>query len=113
METEGKINEILFKISELLDVPTQFVNGDDQKVHPSFDVDGISSKLIGLLVFAGVNVSPQFAPTYHRVHADVDYWKRRFESEPAPASSPPIPSEVEPATPESPPPGETHGASEP
>ena len=77
---KGELNEILFKVSEALDVPVKFSDGSDMKVNPAFDVNAMISKFVGLLVFAGVDVPSAFAPSYMRVHADVDFWKRHFEA---------------------------------
>ena len=74
-----RIDDILFKMSDVFHVPVQFLDGDDMKVNPAFDVNAMVSKFVGLMVYGGVDVPSAFAPSYMRVHADVDFWKRHFE----------------------------------
>lgn len=81
--TEEKINDIFTKISDALDVPIGFAEDkDDQnKVIPVFDVNGFFSKLVALCVYSGFGVPSTFAPAYNRVHADIEFFKKKFESD--------------------------------
>lgn len=78
--TDEKIHEILTKVSEALDVKVELVaDGPDGKLMPYFDVNAMHSKIAALMVFVGANVQP-LCPPYNRVHADIEYWKKKFES---------------------------------
>lgn len=81
---EERIDSVFMKISEALDVPVEFASHQEtQKVKPHFDINAMVSKMTALLVYCGLNVPlSSVAPTYNRVHADVEYWKRKFEDQP-------------------------------
>lgn len=76
-KVDEKIDEVLREISELLDVKIEFhpLKEDQGRVVPSYDVNGIISKLVALMIFSGLNVPSSFAPSYNRVHADIEWWK--------------------------------------
>ena len=43
-------------------------------------MNSMVSKFAALLVYAGHTVPPSvFLPPYNRVHADIEYWKKKFE----------------------------------
>lgn len=73
-----KIDGILTSMSDLMGVKIEFVqDGEDQgKVIPAFDINAILSKMVGLCVFSGLSVPSSFAPTYNRVNADIEWWKK-------------------------------------
>lgn len=52
---------------------------DGGKAKPAFDINGAISKIVALSVYCGMNVPASFGPAYNRVHADVEYWKKRFQ----------------------------------
>lgn len=76
---DEQIQEIFSVICDMtgaevrLDAPV-----DGGKAKPAFDINGAISKLVALSVYCGMNVPNSFAPSYNRVHADVEYWKKRF-----------------------------------
>ena len=79
METDEKVNKILTDVSDIFGVEVRFVQTEDEgKVRPSFNVDAVISKMIALFVYSGLNVPSSFAPPYNRVHADVEWWKNKF-----------------------------------
>lgn len=79
-KTDQAIHSILRKISDALDVPVDLLpmdGGPEGKVMPYFDINGMKSKLEALMVYVGMNAQP-VSPPYMRVHADVEYWKKKF-----------------------------------
>lgn len=81
MPQEDIRNEILIKLSDLVGAEVTFhpVQEDEGRVIPAFNVDAIVSKTIAFLVFCGINIPPaSMLPPYNRVHADVEWWKKRI-----------------------------------
>lgn len=80
-DRRDEVIQIFAVISQMLDVEVKVSAGEEgQKVEPAFDVNSIVSKFAALLVFSGHTVPPgAFLPPYNRVHADVEYWKKKFE----------------------------------
>lgn len=74
---------IFIEICRQLDVTVRFeADPDDgQKASPVIDVAAMLSKMIALMVYNGWNVPAHCNPSYTRVHADVEYWKRQFEQQ--------------------------------
>lgn len=79
--TKEKIEDIMKRVSDMMDVKFELVSVEDNRLEPMFDVDAIVSKFMALLVYSGLNVPSSFAPPYNRVHADIEFWKKRFESD--------------------------------
>ena len=52
---------------------------DGGKVQPAFDINGVISKIVALSVYCGMNTPNSFGPSYNRVHADIEYWKKIFQ----------------------------------
>ena len=79
---EKSTEDILVKICDLMEAEVQLVadENNEGKVTPHLDINGAISKLMALLVYCGMNVPVDFGPSYNRVHADVEYWKKRFSS---------------------------------
>lgn len=74
------INAILILVSNTLDTEVVLVADETNKTVPNFDVNGFVSKLIALFVYAGLNVpTSSLTPPYNKIHADVEYWKKKFE----------------------------------
>ena len=85
---EEKVESIFKAMSEAMDVPVELISaGAENKVKPHFDVNAILSKFTALLVYCGMNVPSSFTPAYNRVHADVDFWKRKFEEQKKPEAN--------------------------
>ena len=65
----------------MLDVEIKLRLGNEgEKVDPSFDVNAMISKFLALLVYSNQNVPVgAFMPAYNRVHADIEYWKQKYE----------------------------------
>lgn len=79
-EKDKKIHGILTAVSHALDVEIQLVaDGPEGRLMPYFDINAMNSKLAALMVYVGANIQP-VSPPYNRVHADVEYWKRKFET---------------------------------
>ena len=76
-----EIIQIFSVISQMLDVDVKVDAGEEgQRGEPAFDVNSMVSKFAALLVYAGHTVPPSvFLPPYNRVHADIEYWKKKFE----------------------------------
>lgn len=79
--TKDLFDDKLVKVSDALEVDVKFVVSaeDEGKADPQFDPNAIISKLLALFVFAGLTVPSNMAPAYNRVHADIEFWKRKFE----------------------------------
>ena len=81
-QKEDELHKRLGQISKILDIEvTMIASGEDQKVVPHYNVDATFSKYLALLIYAGLTVPVGFAPHYNRVHADIEYWKKKFESD--------------------------------
>lgn len=77
---EDKIQEIFSVICDITESQVRLGQlGEGEKVKPEFDINGTISKLVALTVYCGMNVPTSFAPSYNRVHADIEYWKQRFK----------------------------------
>jgi hypothetical protein len=113
IDQEAAVQQILTTISRALDVTVHLRPSPEQgRMAPHYDVVAILSKLLALFVYTGLHVPYAFPPAYNRVHADVDFWRRRLEGSlmtpeqepiPVPAAEPtiaPAPEPVAPATPE-------------
>ena len=85
-ETQQKIDNILKSLSQLMGSPIEYrlLQEDQGRVLPVYDVNGIISKMVALLVYSGLSVPSTFGPPYNRVHADIEWWKKFFEAVPAP-----------------------------
>lgn len=78
-EKDKKIHGILTAVSHALDVPIELIaEGPAGKLMPYFDINAMNSKLAALMVYVGANIQP-VCPPYNRVHADIEYWKKKFE----------------------------------
>lgn len=89
---EEEIERIFSGISELLGVEIEMRANEGEKLKPHFNLDAIISKFLALMTYCGWNVpSAGILPSYNRVHADVEFWRKKFEveaaAEPAPSSS--------------------------
>lgn len=79
-EKDKKIHAILTAVSYALDVQVELIaEGTDGKLMPYFNINAMNSKLAALMVYVGANVQP-VSPAYNSVHADVEYWKKKFET---------------------------------
>ena len=74
-EIESKFTVIF----EAMDVPVLLVNGDNNKLQRTFNMNAVLSKFVALMVYSGLEVSTNISPSYTRINADIDYWKRNFE----------------------------------
>ena len=78
--TDEQIQEIFAVICDLTGAEVRLDSASDGgKVKPAFDLNGAISKIVALSVYCGMNVPNDFGPSYNRVHADVEYWKQRFQ----------------------------------
>ena len=74
---------IMIAVSQALDTEVKFQEpSEGLEIQPGFDVEGILSKMMALLIYSGLFVPANFQPPYNRVHADIEYWKKRFEAKP-------------------------------
>lgn len=79
-----KAEDIFLSVSSALKSDVQFVSPvEGEKVTPLFDINGIISKLVALMVYSGMVVPSSFAPAFNRVHADVEFWKKTLEQQAA------------------------------
>ena len=80
--TEERINQLLSEVSKLFDVEVALIADpqNENKVTYHFDMNAVVSKMIALWVYCGFNVPSSFAPPYNRVHADIEFWKHKFDS---------------------------------
>lgn len=79
-EKDKKIHGILTAVCHALHVPIELVaDGPEGRLMPYFDINGINSKITALMVYVGANIQP-VSPPYNRVHADVEFWKKIFET---------------------------------
>ena len=74
-------SSIMIVVSQTLETEVKFKEpSEGQEIQPGFDVEGIISKMLALLIYSGLYVPVNFQPPYNRVHADIEYWKKRFET---------------------------------
>lgn len=78
---DEQISSIIVNISKELGVPVAMVPDDSEKgkLLPRCDINCTISRYLALLVYMGLNVPNNIAPPYNRVHADIEYWRKRFE----------------------------------
>lgn len=81
-QSQDEIIQIFSVISQMLDVEIKVGPPvtEGERVEPAFDVNAMVSKFLALLVYSNQNVPVgAFMPPYNRVHADIEYWKQKFE----------------------------------
>lgn len=75
------VEDKLKELSSVMEVEVQFgeSQGDQGRVMPVFNVNGIISKMLALFVFSGLHVPHSFPPSFNSVHADIEFWKQRIK----------------------------------
>ena len=78
----------MLQLSKIMEVEVKFNQDKEggEKVEPVFDASAIISKMLALFVFCGANIPSTFAPSYNRVHADVEYWSKKAAENGVPKS---------------------------
>ena len=99
MEEKSKNPELIFiELCNLLDVEVRFEADprDGQKVSPVIAVTAMLSKIMAIMVYVGWSVPAHCVPPYNRVHADVEYWKKKFETKQKEEEKPSEEQKIEP-----------------
>lgn len=84
MKVNQEVEDIFLSVSSALKSDVQFATvSEGERVIPLFDINGVISKLVALMVYSGMVVPSSFAPAFNRVHADIEFWKKTFEQNPS------------------------------
>lgn len=98
-KSKKRIDEILHALSDATGIAIEYrpLEEDQGRVVPIYDVNAILSKIVALMVFSGHPFPATFAPSYNRVHADIEWWKQemaQLEAEPEKTASADAPAQT-------------------